>query len=87
MKVKDLKKLLDGVDDEMTVLIPTSMEFDGAFVSPCEGESGEADLGIFDDEEDEKEAAVLNKPITRKDFIIVPHGFFDEPDGVQPELN
>lgn len=87
MKVKDLKKLLDGVDEEMMVLIPTSMEFDGHFVTPCEGETGEADLGIFEDEEDEKEAESLNKPITRKDFVIVPHGFFEEHKGINPELN
>lgn len=86
MKVKDLRKLLEGVDDEMIVLIPTSMEFDGRFISPCEGESGEADLGMYD-QEDEQEAMLLNKPTTRKDFILVPHNFFEPSDGVDPELN
>jgi hypothetical protein len=43
MKVKDLKKLLENVPDEMKVLIPVTQEFDGAFYSPCIEESGEAD--------------------------------------------
>lgn len=87
MKVWELKELLEEADDQMEVLIPTSMVFDGVFISPCDGESGVADLGFYEDEDDEAEAALLNKPTTRKDFVLVPHGFFDENDGVDPELN
>jgi hypothetical protein len=77
MKVKDLKKLLKGVDDEMDVLIPLNGEFDGFFKSPCIEESGVNELGIGDEEDNE----------TEKSFILVPCGFFDHAEGPDPELN
>ncbi len=86
MTVGILKGLLEGVDDEMQVLIPTSPTFDGIFVSPCEVHSGPAEMGIYDPE-DEKEALLLGKSTTRMDFVIVPHGFFNEEEGPNPELN
>lgn len=87
MKIKDLKKLIEGCDEDMDVLISLTGEFDGCFVHPCLEESGEADLGIYQSEEDEKEAELLNKPITQKSFVIVRCGFFKTHEGVEPELN
>jgi hypothetical protein len=48
MKVKDLKRLLSQIPEDMTlrewnemnVLIPVTMEFDGRFISPCVEETG-----------------------------------------------
>jgi hypothetical protein len=76
MKVKDLKELLKGVDEEMDVLIPLSGEFDGFFKHPCKAESGVNELGIDEDSDE-----------TAPSFILVPCGFFDEHEGVEPELN
>lgn len=87
MTVKDLKELLAEADDDMQVLIPLGESFDGAFLSPCMEESGIADLGIYESEDDEKEAALLNKPITEKSFVIVRCGFFQEHEGPPVELN
>lgn len=86
MKVKDLKKILSEIPEgmlfsewnEMDVLIPTSMEFDGMFVSPCMEETGLGELGINEEGD---------IPETRKSFVIVPCGFFEEKHGVAPELN
>jgi L-rhamnose isomerase len=89
MRVKDLKKLLENVPDEMQVLIPTTQEFDGAFYSPCIEESGEADLGTEDlSEEDIKEYDLLNKELPAvKSFVLVRCGFFEEHQGPPVELN
>ena len=87
MTVKDLKKLLAEADDDMQVLIPMSEPFDGVFLSPCMEESGVADLGIHEDEEDEKEAVLLGKPVTEKSFVIVRCGFFQEHEGPPVEFN
>lgn len=58
------------------VLIPMNDMFDGLFFSPCEHESGYAELPTDDENE---------KPDT---FILVPCGFFDiDEDEVNPELN
>ena len=54
MKVKDLKRLLSQIPEDMTlrewnemdVLIPVTMEFDGRFISPCVEETG---MGILED--------------------------------------
>ena len=80
MKVKDLKRMLEGVDDEIDVLIPMDMGcFDGMFLHPCIEESGVADL---------EEAMLLNKATYIKSFLLVPCGFFDEDiDDFNPELN
>lgn len=83
MKVKDLRKLLEGVDDEMKVLIPLDMkEFTGEFVHPCIAESGVAGLGTEDlNEEDIAEYKLLNKEIpSEESFVLVPCGFFEEKD-------
>ncbi len=84
MKVKELKQLLEGVDDNMDVLIPTSQEFDGVFAHPCLQESGVSKMGIAESIEE------LNEPIDevlmplvteeREEFILVPCGFFDHKD-------
>lgn len=80
MKVSDLRKLLEGAEDDMLVLIPVDNEyFDGCFQSPCMESSGVAELGIDEDSDE-----------TEKAFIFVPHGFFEtaEQDGPDPkELN
>lgn len=84
MKVKDLKKLLVGVDDEMNVLIPTSGEFDGVFSLPCIEESGVSMMGIANDIEELSEPIdeVLTPLVTeeREEFLLVPCGFFDHKD-------
>ncbi len=74
MTVKELKQLLKDVDDNMLVLIPASTEFDGHFLSPCPSESGVGEMGLDEDE-------------FETNFLIVPHGFFDERHGPPPELN
>lgn len=92
MKVKDLKQMLEGVDDEMEVLIPMDMNcFDGMFLHPCIEESGVADMGddYFEDEEELEEAILLGKTENIiKSFLLVPCGFFDDDvDDFNPELN
>lgn len=75
MKVKDLKKLLEGVDDEMDVFIPMNPEFDGYFQHPCIAETGVTGLGVSETKEEPA-------------FVIVPHGFFDvDHDAPDPALN
>lgn len=76
MNVRDLKRILSGVDDELIVLIPMNGEFDGHFVSPCLQETDIVQLGIKEDSEE-----------TAPAFVIVPCGFFQERHGVDPELN
>lgn len=82
MKVGELRKKLEGVDDNMKVLIPFSHEFDGAFYSPCSVDSGVSAMGIENlTEEDEKEMQLLNKPIPEEDaFLLIPCGFGEEKD-------
>lgn len=84
MKVKDLKRLLSQIPEDMTlrewnemdVLIPVTMEFDGRFISPCVEETGMEELGMDED-----------MPVTERSFVIVPCGFFEPHEGVAPELN
>lgn len=87
MNVGQLKKMLKDVDDNMDVLISLTGEFDGAFLSPCLQESGVSGLAIYEDEEEENEAKLLNKPTEKDSFILVRCGFFDENHGPAPELN
>lgn len=77
MNVKELKELLADVDDDMEVLIPMTMEFDGYFKSPCVHDSGENSMGAVKEDGDEEEIT---------SFILVPCGFF-EPIKSTPELN
>jgi|GEM_PF-2423888 len=76
MKVKDLKQLLAEADDDLDVLIPMNGEFDGMFKHPCVEESGVTELGLNEDSDETKPA-----------FLLVPCGFFEEHEGVPPELN
>lgn len=69
MTVGKLKQLLEGLDDEMLVLIPTTNEFTGEFYSPCNEESGVGEMGIVEEVE-----------VTTKEFMLVPCGFFEEKD-------
>lgn len=89
MTVKDLKELLENVSDDLQVLLPMTMEFDGAFYSPCIEESGVGGLGLEDlSEEDIAEHELLNKELPSQDaFCLVPCGFFEPHEGVAPELN
>lgn len=85
MTVAELKKKLEGLDDNMEVLIPVSQEFDGLFYSPCENESGviwiPTDTTIT--AEDAQEMELLNKPVPEKDvFVLMPCGFFDEKNSI-----
>lgn len=89
MTVGELRKKLEGVDDNMKVLIPFSQEFDGAFYSPCSVDSGVSAMGTDPDltEEDIKEMELLNKPIPEEDtFLLIPCGFGEEKEH-KHELN
>ena len=82
MNVGQLKKMLDGVPDDMMVCIPFSHEFDGAFYSPCINDSGVSQMGtdLEMTEEEYEEKLLLNQPIPEVDvFLLVPCGF-TEPD-------
>lgn len=72
MTVAELKNLLEGVADDMEVVIPMNPEFDGFFQGPCSYESGVGELAV---------------PEATDFFIIVPCGFFDKEHGVNPQLN
>jgi hypothetical protein len=80
MTIGDLKEMIHALPDDMQVLIPMNAGegFDGAWFSPCIEESGEATLGIDEDEENGE---------TDEAFCIVPCGFFEPHEGVPPELN
>jgi hypothetical protein len=83
MTVKQLRKKLEGIDDNMKVLIPLTQEFDGAFYSPCSVDSGVSAMGTGEylSEEEAKEMELLNKPIPEEDsFLLIPCGFFEEKD-------
>lgn len=86
MKVKELKALLEGVDDEMEVLIPVSQEFDGFFYSPCPGGSGVCGVGIGDSEPipiyeaPNFVAVVKDEPEEQDAFLLVPCGFGEQDD-------
>jgi hypothetical protein len=89
MTVKRLRELLEGVNDNVQVLIPMTQEFDGAFYSPCSEDSGLTQVGTATDltEEDIKEMELLNKPIPEEDaFLLIPCGF-DEEKEHKHELN
>ena len=91
MTVGELKVLLEGADDSAQVLIPLNAGdgFDGAFFTPCIEESGMGEVGIVDgDEEDLQEMELLGKEISKPEFLLVPHGFFEiEEDEINPKLN
>lgn len=77
--IRKAKRILPREEyNNVEVLVPTKEIFDGYFFSPCMGESGINEAGI---NEDSTEA--------RLDFLLVPHGFFDEPfiHEVDPTLN
>lgn len=91
MTVKDLKQLLCGLPNDMQVVIPLNAGegFDGMFFSPCNEESGEMELGTEDLSEEEIAERMLlnNPPKTEKSLALVPCGFFQEHEGVPPQLN
>lgn len=81
MTVKKLKEKLEGIDENMKVLIPFSPEFDGAFYTPCSVDSGISAMGTDPhvEEEDIDEMKILNKPIPEEEiFLLVPCGFYEE---------
>jgi hypothetical protein len=80
MTIKQLRNLLEGLDENMMVLIPASHEFDGVFYSPCPEDSGVSQIGTDAtlDEEDIKEMELLSKPIPSEEcFMLIPCGFGD----------
>lgn len=83
MIVKDLRKLLQGVPDDLEVLIPVNAEFDGLFRSPCVGENGVSQISVSEDGHDDDEYDMEQKDV----FMILPHGFSEEQEGPSPELN
>lgn len=82
MVVGDLRQMIEGVDDEMQVLIPLTQEFDGVFYSPCIMESGVTEMGGDEDvsPDDVEELALVDKLEMRKEFCLVPCGFSEERD-------
>lgn len=83
MNVGELKALLEGVDDNLQILIPVTHEFDGRFYSPCKIESGKSTCGLDSEltEEDIEEMELLNKPIPEEDcFLLLPCSFGEELD-------
>lgn len=66
MTVKELKHLLEGVDENVTVLIPETNHFNGAFYQPCLYDSGIIEMG--EDEHSIEEPA----------FVLCPCGFYDQ---------
>lgn len=89
MIVDDLRKLLEGVDGKIQVIIPLTQEFDGAFYTPCPVDSGLCAMGTDPNatEEDIEELILLNKPVPEEDaFLLIPCGFGEEKDH-KHELN
>lgn len=88
MTVGELRNKLLGVDDSLTVLIPVSDEFNGAFYSPCVEETGVKKMGTeYISEEEITEMQLLNKQIPEEDsFILTPCGFWEEKSNLH-ELN
>jgi hypothetical protein len=84
MTVGELKRLLQQApDDNVQVLIPTTMEFTGMFYSPCNADSGMTSMGTDPDitEEDYEEMKLLNQPLPEEPaFLLVPCGFGGEQD-------
>ncbi len=83
MTVGELRSKIEGVDDNVPVLIPVSQEFDGVFYSPCSVDSGVSQMGTEPDITDEEidELKLLNKPIPEEPaLLLVPCGFTDEKD-------
>lgn len=83
MKVSELKELIEGVNGDVQILIPMSMEFDGTWYSPCSEDSGLTKVGTGEwiSEEDEKEMLLLGKEIPEEDaFLLMPCGFGEEKD-------
>lgn len=80
--------MLKGLPGDMEVLIPVVSPFDGRLYSPCMGESGVGQIPYFEDEEDalDEENYTEDMPQTEI-FLLVPHGFTEEPEGVDPEMN
>lgn len=85
MTVKDLKAMLDGIDDEMEVFIPAnSEEFDGRLYSPCAVDSGLSQIADVPDEDmqdyiENGEDTEWKYP-TKDIFMLVPCGYSEEKD-------
>ena len=84
MTVGKLKELLNGMPDDMKVLIPANPmgEFDGILFSPCEEDSGESEVGgdeTMSEEEFECQEN-LGTLQTEKVFLLVPCGYGEEKD-------
>lgn len=67
MKIKELKEMIDGLDDEMEVMIPLPFKDDTLLISPCMDESGQMELTMDNGEEEMA-------------FCLVCEGFFDDLD-------
>lgn len=91
MTVKDLKRMIRKLPDDMDILVPLNAGegFDGMFFSPCMEESGEKELGLEDlSDEEIAERELLNQEVPVKlAFVFVPCGFFQEHAGPPVELN
>lgn len=82
MNVGQLRSLLEGLSDDIQVLIPMSSEFDGMFYTPCMADSGVSKMMLDDvSEEDIRERELLGQPIGDEDtFCLVPCGYYEEHD-------
>lgn len=89
MLVGEMRKLIDGADDNMKILIPISNKFDGCFYSPCNVDSGISQIGTDPEmgKEEIEEAVLLNKPIPEEDVLLLLPCGFDEESNHKHELN
>jgi hypothetical protein len=90
MKVIELRKMLEGVDDNIEVLIPVNTDcFDGMFYRPCSCESGVIKMAANELTEEEMEKHEnLGLPVPEKEaFLLAPHGYTEEKLGPHPQEN
>jgi hypothetical protein len=83
MKIKDLKKLIADLPDDMKVFLPGNMkEFDGMLVEPCSYESGVSEIASTEltNEEIENCERMGLAPKEESIFLLCPHGYSDDKD-------
>lgn len=91
MTVGELRKMIDGVDDNMPVVIPTSKDFKGVFsvYSPCSVGSGKSQLPACDDmtNDEIKELLLADKPLPQEDVMMLVYCGYGEDHEHTHELN
>ena len=92
MKVKELKKLLKGVDGEMEVLMPVNQGQDTLLYNACVGQTGVKEIPDIELETDELGLVII--PTVQETLLAPKKNVFmilpcscDEDDDIDPELN